>query len=39
MGKKIQISHAIYAVQNGLATCLFLLLFIAEGSAYVQGSR
>ena len=34
MRKKLLRSHAIYAAQNGLAACLFLLLFIAEGSAY-----
>ena len=34
MSKQILKSPAIYAIQNGLATCLFLLLLIAEGSAY-----
>ena len=34
MSKQILKSSAIYAIQNGLATSLFLLLLIAEGSAY-----
>ena len=35
MSKKILRSNAVYAIQNGLAACLFLLLFVGEGSAYL----
>lgn len=38
MCKKILRSKAIYAAQNGLAACLFLLLFTAEAAAYLLHS-
>lgn len=35
MGKKLLRSQAIYATQNTLAACLFMILFIAEAAAYL----
>ena len=35
MSKQLLKSPAIYAIQNGLAACLFGLLLVAEGSAYL----
>lgn len=38
MREKILTNRGIYATQNGLAACLFLLLLIAETSAYLLHS-